>query len=162
MAGASVCGDTSETYDVIVVGGGLAGLSCALWLHEHAHIKSLLVLEARDRVGGRTHTVPVGAMEPHAAAVGAPAPVVDLGGQWVGPSQSRVRALAARFRLELVEQPYPKSASAVTTEGAVSTAYEGCGLPPTMLTAVEAEEFASAWVDHMRAASTGSRPQLLN
>ncbi|HEX3244168.1 MAG TPA: NAD(P)/FAD-dependent oxidoreductase [Chloroflexota bacterium] len=41
--------------DVIVIGAGLAGLAAALELTDHG--KSCTVLEARDRVGGRVHTI---------------------------------------------------------------------------------------------------------
>lgn len=40
--------------DVLIVGGGLSGLSCALWLHEGG--LSVLVLEASDGIGGRVRT----------------------------------------------------------------------------------------------------------
>ena len=39
-------------YDAIVIGGGFAGLTAARDLAEHSH--SALLLEARDRLGGRT------------------------------------------------------------------------------------------------------------
>ena len=45
-----------------------------------------MVLEARDRVGGRTLTLP--------AADGTP---IDHGGQWIGPTQDRMTALAERM-----------------------------------------------------------------
>ncbi len=41
--------------DVVVVGAGLAGLTAARKLH--AAGVDVLVVEARDRVGGRTHTI---------------------------------------------------------------------------------------------------------
>jgi monoamine oxidase len=67
--------------DVIVVGAGLAGLSAASDLVHAGH--SVVVLEARDRVGGRTLNHPVGHGE-----------VVEVGGQWVGPGQNRILARA--------------------------------------------------------------------
>jgi monoamine oxidase len=67
--------------DVIVVGAGLAGLCAASDLVHAGH--SVVVLEARDRVGGRTLNHPVGHGE-----------VVEVGGQWVGPGQNRILARA--------------------------------------------------------------------
>ena len=63
------------TTDVVVVGAGLAGLSAATALVE-AGVETL-VLEARDRVGGRTCTDRL-----------ADGTVVDLGGQWLAPATS--------------------------------------------------------------------------
>ena len=71
----------SRRVDVVVVGAGLAGLSAASDLVARGH--SVALLEARDRVGGRTLNHPVGNGE-----------VVEVGGQWVGPGQDRVLARA--------------------------------------------------------------------
>ncbi len=76
------------TVDVAVVGAGLAGLVAARDLL--AAGLSVLVLEARDRVGGR--------LSNHTLANGA---VVEVGGQWVGPTQERVLALAEELGLGL-------------------------------------------------------------
>lgn len=73
--------------DVVVVGAGLAGLSAA-WELRRAGV-SAIVLEARDRVGGRTWTVP-----------GPDGTFIDHGGQWVGPTQERILALAAEMGVE--------------------------------------------------------------
>ncbi len=75
------------TVDVVIVGGGLAGLSAARDLN--AAGKSIVVLEANNRVGGRTWTEPV----PGGAWV-------DMGGQWIGPTQDRVLALAESLGLK--------------------------------------------------------------
>ena len=73
--------DTLET-DVVVVGAGLAGLTAARELT--AAGATVTVLEARDRVGGRTLNHPLGDGQ-----------VVEVGGQWIGPTQDRLAALAA-------------------------------------------------------------------
>lgn len=67
--------------DVVVVGAGLSGLRAARELV--AHGRSVLVLEARERVGGRTLNHPLGAGK-----------VIEVGGEWVGPTQDHVIALA--------------------------------------------------------------------
>ncbi|MFN2463651.1 MAG: flavin monoamine oxidase family protein [Candidatus Dormibacteria bacterium] len=61
----------TASADVIVVGAGLAGLSAARRLT--AAGKKVIVLEARDRVGGRTLNHQLGDR------------VIEVGGQWVGP-----------------------------------------------------------------------------
>ena len=72
--------------DVVVIGAGLAGLVAARDLE--AAGRSVVVLEARDRVGGRLLNHPVAGTD-H---------VVEIGGQWVGPTQDRILALARRPR----------------------------------------------------------------
>ncbi len=71
----------NRKVDVVVVGAGLAGLSAAGDLVAAGH--SVVVLEARDRVGGRTLNHSVGNGE-----------VVEVGGEWIGPGQDRIKARA--------------------------------------------------------------------
>jgi monoamine oxidase len=74
-------GNSERQTDVVIVGAGLAGLTAARALV--AAGVEVVVLEARDRVGGRTYTRP--------ARDGT---LLDLGGQWIGPTQERIAALA--------------------------------------------------------------------
>jgi monoamine oxidase len=71
----------APAVDVVVVGAGLAGLVAARDLGR-AGLEAV-VLEARDRVGGRLLNQEIGGGE-----------VVEAGGQWIGPTQHRVSALA--------------------------------------------------------------------
>lgn len=73
----------AQRADVVVVGAGFAGLSAARDLTARGF--DVVVLEGRDRVGGRSHTGTV---------AGVP---VDLGGTFVGPTQDAVLALAAEL-----------------------------------------------------------------
>jgi monoamine oxidase len=73
--------------DVAVVGAGIAGLIAARELAIAG--KEVVVLEARDRVGGRVLN--------HALSGGT---VVEAGGQWIGPTQLRMAKLAAELGLE--------------------------------------------------------------
>ena len=69
------------TADVIVVGAGLAGLTAARAIA--AAGRSVLVLEARTRVGGRVLNHPLDLTR-----------YTELGGMFTGPTQDRIQALA--------------------------------------------------------------------
>ena len=100
------------TEKILIVGGGLAGLSAAMTLQQNASIpQEITIVEARDRVGGRTHTVLVGSNFPGVA--------IDVGGQWVGALQSKVLGLISHFKLNLKEQYYPEKNSLTPTEDLV-------------------------------------------
>jgi monoamine oxidase len=73
--------------EVVVIGAGLAGLAAARALRRAG--RGVVVLEARDRVGGRTLNQDIGAGD-----------VVEAGGQWIGPTQDRLAALAAELGVE--------------------------------------------------------------
>lgn len=81
----------AESAEVVVIGAGLAGLTAARNLKLNG--VSVVLLEARDRVGGRTHSV-----------VEQGAVLVEHGGQWVGPTQDRVLSLIDELGLETFTQ----------------------------------------------------------
>lgn len=65
--------------DYCVVGAGYAGLTAAYRLSQAGH--SVVVLEARDRVGGRTWTEVIDGV------------TIDRGGAWIGDTHDALRAL---------------------------------------------------------------------
>ena len=77
--------------DVIVIGAGLAGLAAARRVV--AAGLAVRVLEARDRVGGRTWS--------RATVTGE---MLDLGAQWIGPTQDRIAALARELGVRTFAQ----------------------------------------------------------
>ena len=68
--------ETIQT-DVVIIGAGYAGIAAARKLQDAG--KSFIVVEARDRIGGRVNTEKL--------ACGA---TVDLGAQWIGPTQHHI------------------------------------------------------------------------
>jgi monoamine oxidase len=110
--------------DVCVVGAGYAGLIAAYRLKQAG--RKVIVLEARNRVGGRSLTagMPGGGW-------------IDLGGQWVGPTQDRFYALIKEMGGETYPSPnFGKTlqrgildpSSFVRIESETSSSYPGSDL----------------------------------
>lgn len=94
--------------DVAIVGAGLAGLAAARELTMAG--ASVLVLEARKRVGGRTVSEVAGGV------------ALDMGGQWIGPSQHRIKELAEAVGVKIFPAQAP--GRAVIWEGGRRKEYE--------------------------------------
>src|SRR5262245_25120421 len=79
--------------DVIVIGGGMAGLACARALGRRG--KRVLLLEGSPRLGGRIHTAAVGGAN------------VDLGAAWIhGRKGNPLVELAEQAGVQLVRTDY--------------------------------------------------------
>lgn len=77
-----------NVLDVVIIGAGLAGLTAARDL-KRAGCESFVVLEARNRVGGRTYNHDLG----HGV-------VSEAGGQWIGPGQTAIADLARELDVD--------------------------------------------------------------
>ncbi len=105
----------AKRTDVVIVGAGLAGLTAARELV--AKGKSVVVLEARERVGGRTLNF--------AYAKGHD---IEIGGQWVGPTQDRILKLAGQMGVKTYKT-YNEGNSVAIFKGQKSTYPAAIGFP---------------------------------
>src|SRR4051812_2027553 len=103
-----------RTVDVAIVGAGLAGLTAARELTRRG--KSVVVLEARGRVGGRVLN--------HDLGNGA---VTEVGGQYVGPTQDRIAALAREVGVDTFPT-YNEGQNVLLLQGKRTT-YPATGIP---------------------------------
>jgi monoamine oxidase len=86
--------DREYDHDVIVVGGGFAGVIAGRDISEQGH--SVLLLEARDRLGGRTWTRSFADTDLH----------VEIGGEWIEPQrQINVMKEIERYDIAIEHSP---------------------------------------------------------
>jgi monoamine oxidase len=107
----------------VVVGAGLSGLTCALALRSLGW--DVTVLEARDRIGGRVHTL----HRPFADGIH-----VEAGGESIDTDHVQIQALARHYRLPLATRPADKlQTAAVWRNGTRGVLQDEAAADPAML-----------------------------
>ena len=111
--------------DVVIVGAGPSGLTAARELKKAG--LTVAVLEARDRVGGRTWTDTVDGA------------TLEIGGQWVSPDQTALLALLDELGLETYSR-YREGESVYIGADGTPVRYTGDSFPVSAATAAEMDK----------------------
>jgi putrescine oxidase len=128
--------------DVVIVGAGPAGLTAARELRKAG--LSVAVLEARDRVGGRTWTDTIdGAL-------------LEIGGQWVSPDQTALLELLDELGLQTYSR-YREGQSVYIGADGRRTLYSGDSFPVSEATAAEMDKL-TALLDSLAAEIGATEP----
>ena len=128
--------------DVVVIGAGVTGLVAANRLV--AQGRSVAVLEARDRVGGRTWTNDIEGV------------TLEIGGQWVSPDQTALLETLDQLGLATYDR-YREGSSVYIDQHGSRTEYTGDIFPLPEATATEIERLVAV-VDEYVAKVDPSRP----
>lgn len=128
--------------DVVVVGAGATGLTAATELKRAG--LSVVVLEARDRVGGRLHTDEIDGQ------------MYELGGQWVSPDQTALIDTLETLGLPTYER-YRDGESVYIGPGGVAARFTGDIFPASDATQAELERLI-ALLDELVAQTDPAAP----
>ena len=112
-------------FDVIVIGGGLAGLSSARRMK--AAGASVVVLEGRSRVGGRVHSQRLDTGH-----------TIDLGAQFIGDAQRRVSALVDEVGLTRVSPNTAGKSAFLISPDSEPVLKQGDGVPLSLFGQLDA------------------------
>lgn len=132
----------STDVDVLVVGAGVTGLTAATRLHHLG--RDVVVLEARDRIGGRLWTDEVDGVR------------LELGGQWVSPDQTALLATLDELGLSTFER-YRAGDSVYIGRDGVRRTFSGAAFPVSERTAAEVDRI-TALLDQLAAAMDPLHP----